>query len=136
MKTLLYNCGEVAHLSTGDDEYPISGNRLLDRNSLVYPPGMGIIIDSGVIVKIEPMQELIAEFTPWYPTKNEDDEIKVIDVEGMSVVPGFVDSHTHLVWSGDRSNELSMRISGKSYKEIAQSGGGIMKTDRMLALSL
>jgi imidazolonepropionase len=128
MKTLLYNCGEVAHLSTGDDEYPLSGNRLLDRNSLVYPPGMGIIIDSGVIVKIEPMQELIAEFTPWYPTKNEDDEIKVIDVEGMSVVPGFVDSHTHLVWSGDRSNELSMRISGKSYKEIAQSGGGIMKT--------
>ena len=124
MKTLLYNCGEVAHLSTGDDEYPLSGNRLLDRNSLVYPPGMGIIIDSGVIVKIEPMQELIAEFTPWYPTKNEDDEIKVIDIEGMSVVPGFVDSHTHLVWSGDRSNELSMRISGKSYKEIAQSGGG------------
>ena len=128
MKTLLYNCGEVAHLSTGDDEYPLSGNRLLDRSSLVYPPGIGIIIDSGVIVKIEPMQELVAEFAPWYPTKNEDGEIKVIDVEGMSVVPGFVDSHTHLVWSGDRSNELSMRISGKSYKEIAQSGGGIMKT--------
>jgi len=124
----LYNCGEVAHLSTGDDECPLSGNRLLDRSSLVYPPGMGIIIDSGMILKIAPMQELIAEFAPWYPTKNEDQNIKVIDVGGKAVVPGFVDSHTHLVWSGDRANELAMRITGKSYKEIAHSGGGIMKT--------
>jgi imidazolonepropionase len=128
MRTLLYNCGEIAHLSTGDDEYPLSGNRLLERSDLVYPPGMGIIIDSGVVMKIGPMQELVAEFAPWFPAKNEDSGLKVIDLDGKSVVPGFVDSHTHLVWTGDRTNELSMRISGKSYKDIAQSGGGIMKT--------
>jgi len=128
MKTLLYNCGEIAHLSTGDDEFPLSGARMLDRKSLVFPPGMGILIDSGKILRIAPMQELVAEFAPWYPSKSENGRIRVIDVEGMSVVPGFVDSHTHLVWSGDRSNELSMRISGKSYKDIAQTGGGIMKT--------
>jgi len=128
MKTLLYNCGEVAHLSTGDDEFPLSGARLLDRKSLVLPSGMGILIDSGKILRISPMQELVAEFAPWYPSKSENGEIRVIDVGGMSVVPGFVDSHTHLVWSGDRSNELSMRISGKSYKDIAKTGGGIMKT--------
>ena len=128
MKTLLYNCGEVAHLSTGDDEFPLSGARMLDRKSLVLPSGMGILIDSGKILRISPMQELVAEFAPWYPSKSENGEIRVIDVGGMSVVPGFVDSHTHLVWSGDRSNELSMRISGKSYKDIAKTGGGIMKT--------
>ena len=128
MKTLLYNCGEVAHLSTGDDEFPLSGARLLDRKSLVLPSGMGILIDSGKILRISPMQELVSEFAPWYPSKSENGEIRVIDVGGMSVVPGFVDSHTHLVWSGDRSNELSMRISGKSYKDIAKTGGGIMKT--------
>ncbi len=128
MKTLLYNCGEVAHLSTGDDEFPLSGARMLDRNSLVLPSGMGILIDSGKILRISPMQELVSEFAPWYPSKSENGEIRVIDVGGMSVVPGFVDSHTHLVWSGDRSNELSMRISGKSYKDIAKTGGGIMKT--------
>ena len=128
MKTLLYNCGEVAHLSTGDDEFPLSGPRMLDRKSLVLPSGMGILIDSGKILRISPMQELVAEFAPWYPSKSENGEIRVIDVGGMSVVPGFVDSHTHLVWSGDRSNELSMRISGKSYKDIAKTGGGIMKT--------
>ena len=128
MKTLLYNCGEIAHLSTGDDEFPLSGARMLDRKSLVFPPGMGILIDTGKILRIAPMQELVEEFAPWYPSKSENGRIRVIDVEGMSVVPGFVDSHTHLVWSGDRSNELSMRISGKSYKDIAKTGGGIMKT--------
>ena len=128
MRTLLYNCGEVAHLSTGDDEFPLSGNRMLEREALISPPGIGILIDSGKILKIEPMQDLVAEYAPWYPTKSEDGGTRVIDVGGMSVVPGFVDSHTHLVWSGDRSNELAMRISGKTYKEIAKIGGGIMKT--------
>ena len=128
MKTILYNCGEIAHLSTGDDEFPLSGSRMLDREELVFPPGMGILIDSEKIQRIGPMQDIVAEFAPWYPSKSENGEIRVIDVGGMAVVPGFVDSHTHLVWSGDRSNELSMRISGKSYKEIARTGGGIMKT--------
>ena len=128
MKTLLYNCGEVAHLSTGDDEFPLSGNRMLDRESLIFPPGMGILIEFGKIQKISPMQELVAEFAPWYPSESENSGTRVVDVDGKSVVPGFVDSHTHLVWSGDRSNELAMRISGKSYKEIAKIGGGIMKT--------
>jgi len=119
----------VAHLSTGDDGIPLSGNRLLDRRSLVHPAGMGIIIDNGgLIMKIAPMQDLLDEYAPWYPGKNESGDLRVIDVDGKAIVPGFVDSHTHLVWSGDRSNELGMRISGKSYKDIAQSGGGIMKT--------
>ena len=128
MKTLLYNCGEVAHLSTGDDEFPLSGNKMLERESLIFPPGMGILIEFGKIQKISPMQELVSEFAPWYPTESENSGTRVVDVDGKSVVPGFVDCHTHLVWSGDRSNELAMRISGKSYKEIAQIGGGIMKT--------
>ena len=129
MRTLLYNCGEVAHLSTGDDEFPLSGSKLLDREGLVHPPGMGILIgDTGKIVKISPMQELVDEFAPWFPGESEIGDLRVIDVRGKAVIPGFVDSHTHLVWSGDRTNELGMRNSGKSYKDIAQSGGGIMKT--------
>ena len=76
---------------------------------------MGILIEFGKIQKISPMQELVTEFAPWYPTENENSETRVVDVDGKSVVPGFVDCHTHLVWSGDRSNELAMRIAGKSY---------------------
>ena len=128
MRTILHNCGEIAHLSTGDDEDPLSGERLLDRESLVHPAGMAIMIRGGIIEKIAPSEEVLSEFAPWYPSESTSGEVDVIDIGEMSVVPGFVDSHTHLPWSGDRTNELAMRLRGKTYQEIAQSGGGIMKT--------
>ena len=128
MRTLITNCGEIAHLSTGDNQFPLSGHRLLDRETLVHPSGMSILINEKKIEKVAPMQDLIAEFAPWYPGKSESDDTRVIDANGMSVVPGFVDCHTHLIWAGDRAKELAMRVSGQSYKDIASSGGGIMKT--------
>ena len=42
--------------------------------------------------------------------------------------PGFVDSHTHLIFDGNRAEEFSMRMEGKSYSEIAKAGGGILST--------
>jgi imidazolonepropionase len=53
---------------------------------------------------------------------------QVIDAEGCTVVPGFVDPHTHLVFAGDRRDELRRRLAGASYADIAASGGGIVKT--------
>lgn len=53
---------------------------------------------------------------------------KKIDGRGKIVLPGFVDSHTHLVFAGDRANEFSMRINGSTYEEIAKAGGGIIST--------
>lgn len=50
------------------------------------------------------------------------------DCEGMAVIPGFVDAHTHLVFAGDRSDEFARRLAGESYAEIAASGGGILAT--------
>jgi len=46
------------------------------------------------------------------------------------VVPGFIDAHTHLVFSGDRFNDFEMRCAGKSYSDIAAAGGGILSTVR------
>jgi imidazolonepropionase len=43
-------------------------------------------------------------------------------------MPGFIDSHTHVVFAGDRANEYRMRLEGKTYEEIAQAGGGIVNT--------
>lgn len=54
--------------------------------------------------------------------------IREIDCRGKTVMPGFVDSHTHLVFAGSRSNEYEMRIAGKTYEEIANAGGGIKST--------
>ncbi len=56
------------------------------------------------------------------------DGIEVIDVEGKTVLPGFVDSHTHTVFAGSREGEFAMRSEGKSYQEIADAGGGILST--------
>lgn len=46
------------------------------------------------------------------------------------LIPEIVDSHTHLVFAGDRSHEYSLRLSGVSYEEIARKGGGILSTMR------
>ncbi|MBN1137206.1 MAG: imidazolonepropionase [Anaerolineae bacterium] len=55
---------------------------------------------------------------------------KYLDAAGWTVMPGFVDPHTHLVWAGDRADEFEMRIAGASYMEIMAAGGGIMNTVR------
>lgn len=51
-----------------------------------------------------------------------------LDARGCSVIPGFVDPHTHLVFAGDRREELQRRLSGVSYAQIAAEGGGILRT--------
>jgi imidazolonepropionase len=51
-----------------------------------------------------------------------------IDARGCTVVPGFVDPHTHLVYAGDRRDELRQRLAGATYAEIAAAGGGIVRT--------
>ncbi|MEP6782359.1 MAG: imidazolonepropionase [Acidobacteriota bacterium] len=55
-------------------------------------------------------------------------QAQVIDAQGCTVVPGFVDPHTHLIFAGDRRDELRRRLAGASYADIAASGGGIVKT--------
>jgi imidazolonepropionase len=55
-------------------------------------------------------------------------QAQVIDAGGCTVVPGFVDPHTHLIFAGDRRDELRRRLAGASYADIAASGGGIVKT--------
>ena len=52
----------------------------------------------------------------------------VLDVSGCAVVPGFVDPHTHLVFAGDRRDEMRRRLAGATYAEIAAEGGGILHT--------
>jgi imidazolonepropionase len=51
-----------------------------------------------------------------------------IDASGCTVVPGFVDPHTHLVFAGDRRDELRRRLAGATYEQIAAAGGGIVAT--------
>lgn len=56
---------------------------------------------------------------------------KIIDAKGKIVIPGFVDPHTHLAFSGCRDFEVEMKLEGLSYKEIARKGGGIQYTVKL-----
>ncbi len=56
--------------------------------------------------------------------------LEKIDASGKTVMPGFVDPHTHLVFAGSRESELDMKIDGKSYMDILREGGGILRTVR------
>ncbi|HEX2252125.1 MAG TPA: imidazolonepropionase [Thermoanaerobaculia bacterium] len=51
-----------------------------------------------------------------------------LDGQGGTLVPGFVDPHTHLPWAGSREEEFARRLAGATYQEIAAAGGGILST--------
>lgn len=53
---------------------------------------------------------------------------ETLDCEGRWITPGLIDSHTHLVFGGDRAHEFELRLAGASYEEIARAGGGIVST--------
>src|SRR5688572_22117111 len=57
-------------------------------------------------------------------------DAKVVDGRGHSLVPGFIDPHTHVVFAGDRRDELRRRLGGATYADIAADGGGILSTVR------
>lgn len=55
-----------------------------------------------------------------------------LDVDGRVVLPGFVDSHTHLIHAASRAEEYELKIQGASYEEIARKGGGILNSAKKL----
>ncbi len=89
-----------------------------DLNDLVQLQDAAIAIDDGKIVAIGDSAEMLARFTT----------DTLIDAEQKAVIPGFVDSHTHVVYGGNRVDEFEMRLAGASYMEIMAAGGGIVST--------
>ena len=130
MQALLLDIGPLAHLSFGEGF--LRGQQMLDEENLVLPSGQGILVQDGVIVSIADSNELREEYIGGQKGSGLEPQmiegINVIEVGGRAIVPGLVDSHTHLLWGGDRSREARWRQQGLSYHEIAKKGGGIAHT--------
>ncbi|MGN7708907.1 imidazolonepropionase [Chryseobacterium sp. JV274] len=81
-----------------------------------------IIVDGGIVVE----QNIIHKVGNFETLKAENPTIEIENIEGEQIVfPAFVDSHTHICFGGNRANDFAMRNAGKTYLEIAESGGGI-----------
>ncbi len=136
MRTILLAAGEMAHLAPDDGRQPLVGNAMSDRQALLHSPGMALVIEDGMIIRMAHTEEVCDEFVPdarlgsARPVRITTTSIKaeVWDLAGAAVTPGFIDAHTHLIWSGDRSDEMRMRQSGMSYQQLAEAGGGIGRT--------
>lgn len=89
-----------------------------DMKNLQVRPDSYIKIKNGLIEEIGDMADLNigGDFT------------EIMDAEGNVVLPGFVDSHTHLIFGGFRPDEFSWRLKGDSYMSIMERGGGIQST--------
>jgi imidazolonepropionase len=87
---------------------------------------LGIIHDGGIAIK----DGRIMAVGKSADVRNNVKAENVISANGKTVLPGFVDPHTHLVFAGSREDEFQMRIEGAYYLEILSTGGGILKTVR------
>ena len=119
---LLINIGQLLTLHLPEDAGPRRGPELAE---------LGIINDAAVlclggrIVSVGTTKDALRD--PWIKTRLRKNRKRIteIDCSGKVVLPGFVDSHTHPVFTTPRLIDFEKRIQGASYEEIAAAGGGI-----------
>ena len=117
MKTLFTNIKEL--LQTRDTAPPF-----LSGADMAYLPSISnayLLVDDERIAGYGPMSALPADI-----------EANVIDLTGKMILPSWCDSHTHIVYAGNRESEFVDRIKGLTYQEIAAKGGGILNSAKKL----
>ncbi len=92
-------------------------------NDLARVPDAAIAVDGGLVVWVGPERRVSREVRLRAGGR-------ALDAAGGTVVPGFVDAHTHVLFAGDRAAEIPLRVRGASYREIARRGGGLYSTVR------
>ena len=130
MDTVILGASEVAHLSSVDPETRrIDGPDLLNRKKNIGED-IGIHVRNGIIQRMAANEEIQHEWGDIRPDTGQKMHItpdgnRWINTNGKAIVPGFVDSHTHLLWDGDRSHEMALKIEGKTYQDLSKLGMGI-----------
>lgn len=113
---LIVNANELVTLA-GDTQKPKVGKQM--RELGVIRDGC-LAVKDGRIVAVGKTSEIAKLFRAE----------TIISANGKTVLPGFVDPHTHLVFAGSREDDFQMSVEGASYLEILGAGGGVLKTVR------
>lgn len=117
MGTLLKN---ISTLLTLQGAAAKSGRHIREED-LGILQNAAIVIEKDKIVWVGPQKKLPKELSRKKGMRD-------FDLKGRTVLPGFIECHTHLIFAGDRAAEFEMRNQGVSYQEIAAKGGGILST--------
>lgn len=112
---IITGCSELHTLSGSDG--PRTGREMMDTGCIERG---AVAVKDGYVLDVGTESHITGKY------RGE----REVDVEGRTVIPGFVDPHTHLVFAGSREDELVMKIEGKTYMEILGAGGGILRTVR------
>jgi imidazolonepropionase len=117
MKILFKNIKELIQVRENSIAF-VSGK---DMKVLPTIKNAFLLIEDGLIVDFGSMDEL------------SDTQVnQVIDASGKMIMPTWCDSHTHIVYAGNREGEFVDRINGLTYEEIANNGGGILNSAKKL----
>lgn len=112
---IIKNCSEL-HTLKGPKRARVKGE--MDDTGLIEDGAM--VVDEGLIKEVGTTEDI----------SNMYDAERKIDLSGKTVIPGLIDPHTHVVFSGSREDELMKKIRGKTYMEILEEDGGIQRTVR------
>lgn len=118
MATLYKNIKELVQVRTEPISF-VAGNNM---NVLPTIENAFLLVDKGLIKDFGAMDNC--------PKIN---DAEIIDVTGKLIMPTWCDSHTHIVYAGNREGEFVDKINGLSYEEIANRGGGILNSAKKLA---
>lgn len=84
---------------------------------------LDIFTEHAIVVEKDKIKDIIPNSSIKNPSKYD-----IIDLQDKVILPGLVECHTHTAYAGSRANEFRMKLKGKTYEQIAQSGGGILTT--------
>ncbi|RBW63156.1 imidazolonepropionase [Tenacibaculum sp. E3R01] len=116
MTTLLINIKELIQIRENSVK-KVAGK---DMNVLPTLKNAFLLIENDIIIDYGSMENI--------PSSTDN----IIDCEGKMILPTWCDSHTHIVYAGNREQEFVDRINGLSYEEIANNGGGILNSAKKL----
>lgn len=115
-KLIIKNASELV---TCRGKAPKKGSDMSDIG-IIY--NGSVVIEDGIIIDVDEASNISSRY--------DESEYEIIDAAEKAVLPGFIDSHTHLIFGGYRADEFSWRLRGDTYMSIMERGGGITSSVR------